>query len=139
MLSTPDLQRHNVWRGVREIMTLMKCCSLIRSLSLIINFFFNGIEVNTSWLNSWPKTQFSAHFNKKSKKAWRGIDLIKYVKSDLPTASLDHIYKMRVRPHLDYCDFIFHIPPLPNINSNESTLTVKWILWKVFNIRQLLE
>ena len=25
---------------------------------------------------------------------------------------LDQIYKMRVRPHLDYCDFIYHIPKL---------------------------
>ena len=29
---------------------------------------------------------------------------------------------MHVRPHLDYCDFIFHIPALPNRNSNDINL-----------------
>ena len=29
---------------------------------------------------------------------------------------------MHVRPHLDYCDFIFHIPALPNKNNNDINL-----------------
>ena len=78
--------------------------------------FFNGTEVKRVEEHKHlglildPKLNFAAHINEKSKKARRGIGLIKYLNFYLPTASLDQIYKMHVRLHLDYCDFIFHIP-----------------------------
>ena len=90
--------------------------------------FFNGIEVKRVEEHKHlglvldPKLNFAAHINEKSKKARRGIGLIKYLKSYLPTASLDQIYKMHVRPHLDYCDFIYHIPALPNKNNSDINL-----------------
>ena len=80
--------------------------------------FFNGIEVKRVTEHKHlglildPKLNFAAHFKEKSAKAKKGIGLIKYLRSYLPTNSLDQIYKMHVRSHLDYCDFIYHIPEL---------------------------
>ena len=38
--------------------------------------------------------------------------MIKQLRAYLPTNVLDQIYKMHARSHLDYCDFIYHIPEL---------------------------
>ena len=38
--------------------------------------------------------------------------MIKQLREYLPTNVLDQIYKMHGRSHLDYCDFIYHIPEL---------------------------
>ena len=71
--------------------------------------FFNGVEVKR--VNE-HKLNFAAHFKEKNSEARKAIGLIKYLRQYLPTNVLDQIYKMRVRPHLDYCDFIYHIPRL---------------------------
>ena len=42
--------------------------------------------------------------------ARKGIGIIKYLAPYLPVKSRDQIFKMHVRPHLDYCDMIYHIP-----------------------------
>ena len=81
---------------------------------------FNGVEVKRVsehkhlGLTLDPKLNFISHINEKTNKARTGIGLIRHLRSYLPTKSLDQIYKMHVRPHLDYCDFIYHIPPLKN-------------------------
>ena len=59
-----------------------------------------------------PLLNFATHFKEKIAKARKGIGLIKHLRSYLPTHVLDQIYKMHVRSHLDYCDFIYHIPEL---------------------------
>ena len=80
--------------------------------------FFNGIEVKRVnehkhlGLILDPLLNFAAHFKEKVAKARKGIGLIKHLRSYLPTNVLDQIYKMYVRPHLDYCDFIYHIPEI---------------------------
>ena len=80
--------------------------------------FFNGVEVKRVnehkhlGLTLDPKLNFAAHFKEKISKARKAIGLIKHLRQYLPTNVLDQIYKMRVRPHLDYCDFIYHIPKL---------------------------
>ena len=33
-----------------------------------------------------------------------------------PKRTLDQIYKIFVRPHLDYCDIIYHLPSLTNLS-----------------------
>ena len=89
---------------------------------------FNGVEVKRVdehkhlGLILDPKLSFTAHINEKTTKARKGIGLIKHLRSYLPTAALDQIYKMHVRPHLDYCDFIFHIPALNNNNNTDINL-----------------
>ena len=80
--------------------------------------FFNGIEVKRVKEHKHlglifdPKLNFAAHFKEKMSKARKGIGLIKRLRSYLPTNVLDQIYKMHVRPHLDYCDFIYHVPKI---------------------------
>ena len=36
--------------------------------------------------------------------------MIKYMSSYSPTKTLDQIYKIFVRPHMDDCDIIYHLP-----------------------------
>ena len=38
--------------------------------------------------------------------------MIKHLRSYLPIKTLEQIYKMYARPHLDYCDIIYHTPAL---------------------------
>ena len=60
----------------------------------------------------------------KSKNAKKNIGIIKHLSKMLPLKTLDQMYKALVRPHPDYCDIIYHIPPsinpppqLPTFNS----------------------
>ena len=82
--------------------------------------FFNGIEVKRVnehkhlGLILDPKLNFAAHFREKIAIVKKGIGLIKYLRSYLPTKALNLIYKAHVRSHLDYCDFIYHVPELEN-------------------------
>ena len=90
--------------------------------------FFNGTEVvrvtehKHLGLTFDPKLNFVAHINAKCATARKGIGLLKQVRSYLPVKSLDLIFKMHIRPHLDYCDFIFHIPALSNKFNNDTNL-----------------
>ena len=43
--------------------------------------------------------------------AWKGIGLIRHLSSHVSMFTLEQMYKMFVRPHLDYCDVIYHVPP----------------------------
>jgi len=53
---------------------------------------------------------FSKHIAEKIKKANKQLGIIKHIASFLPIKALDQMYKARVRPLLDYCDVIYHIP-----------------------------
>ena len=50
------------------------------------------------------KLTFSKHINDKI--------IMRFLSSYLPLHTLIQIYKMYIRPHVDYCDIIYHIPPL---------------------------
>ena len=41
----------------------------------------------------------------------------------MPIKSLDQIFKMHIRSHLDYCDFIYHMPALKNNYTHDINLT----------------
>ena len=67
---------------------------------------------------------FNKHFEEKIIKAKKNIGIIKHLSRFLPLKTLDEMYKILVRSHLDYCDIIYHIPPainpppqLPTFNS----------------------
>ena len=60
------------------------------------------------------KLSFVKHINEKISSARKGIGVIKHLAPYLPLKSRDQIFKMYVRPHLDYCDIIFHIPVISN-------------------------
>ena len=56
------------------------------------------------------KLSFSAHIKSAISKARRGIGLLKYLSKYLPRHTLNELYKLYVRPHVDYGDVIYHIP-----------------------------
>ena len=56
------------------------------------------------------KLSFSAHIKSAISKTRKGIGLLKYLSKDLPRHTLIEIYKLYVRPHLDYGDVTYHIP-----------------------------
>ena len=56
------------------------------------------------------KLSFVKHITEKIGIARKGIGIIKYLSTYLPLRTRDQIFKMHVRPHLDYCDMIYHIP-----------------------------
>ena len=53
---------------------------------------------------------FKKHLIEKIKRAKKHIGIIKHLSRFLPLKTLDQMYKTLVRPHLDYCDVIYHIP-----------------------------
>lgn len=91
--------------------------------------FFNNVKVKQ--LNTHKhlglildsKLTFSSHINEKLSKARKGIGVIKYLSSYLPVKTLDQIYKMYVRPHLDFCDVIYHNPKIPSDFDSSFRLT----------------
>ena len=54
------------------------------------------------------KLNFQAHITEAISKARRGIGLIRYLSQYVPRHVLDQIYKLHVRPHLDYGDIVYH-------------------------------
>ena len=70
------------------------------------------------------KLIFVKHINEKVKIARKWIGIIKHLSPYLPTHTLDEIYKMRVRPHLDYCDVIYHTPIITH--DFDSSLTLNY-------------
>ena len=42
------------------------------------------------------------------------IGIIKHLSKFLPSNTLDRMYKALIRPHLDYCDVLYHIPSKQN-------------------------
>ena len=53
---------------------------------------------------------FSAHIKSAISKSRKGIGLLKYLSKYLPRHTLNELYKLYVRPHLDYGDVIYHFP-----------------------------
>ena len=61
-------------------------------------------------LNLDSKLSFIKHIKEKIGIARKGIGIIKHLAPYLPLKTRDQIFKMHIRPHLDYCDTIYHIP-----------------------------
>ena len=82
--------------------------------------FFNNVQVKQVnehkhlGLILDSKLTFDSHINEKLAKARKGIGVIKYLSTYVSVKTLDQIYKMYVRPHLDFCDVIYHIPKIPS-------------------------
>ena len=56
-----------------------------------------------------PKLSFSAHIKAVISKARNSIGLLKYLSKFLPRHTLNELFKLYVRPHLEYGDVIYHI------------------------------
>ena len=57
-----------------------------------------------------PDLSIDKHLNKKMTKAKKNVGILKLLSKCL----LDQMYTALVRSHLDYCDIIYHIPPILN-------------------------
>ena len=83
--------------------------------------YFNNIEVKQVKEHKHlglildSKLTFESHVNEKLAKARKGIGIIKYISAYVPIKTLDQIYKMYVRPHLDFCDVIYHVPKIHSV------------------------
>ena len=64
------------------------------------------------------KMNFSKHIDEKICKSNQGIGLIRRLYHYLPRKALLQIYKSFIRPHLDYCDVIYHKPTYDDFYSN---------------------
>ena len=80
--------------------------------------YFNDIEVKTVndhkhlGLIIDSKLSFISHINEKISKAHKGLGIIKSLSRFLSVKTLDLIFKLYIRPHLDFCDVIFRIPSI---------------------------
>jgi len=81
---------------------------------------FNGVPVAEAedqkhlGLTLDPKLTFCKHLHEKITKAKKIIGIIKHLSKYLPLKTLVQMYKTLVRPHLDYCDIIYHEPAVIN-------------------------
>ena len=94
--------------------------------------YFNNIEVKHVndhkhlGLVFDSQLSFANHIKEKIAKARKGIGITKQVAPYLPLKSLDQIYKMHVRPHLDYCDTVFHRPVISS--DFDSSLSLNYLM-----------
>ena len=63
----------------------------------------------TDTLTLDTKLSLAKHLSEEISTARKGIGIIKHLAPYLPLKSRDQIYKMHVRPNLDYCNLIYHI------------------------------
>ena len=80
-----------------------------------------------------PKLTFINHINDKIKAAKRTVGILKYLSKYLPLNTLDMMYKMFIRPHLDYCDVIYHNPHI--INPFDKTITLHVLMERVEKVQ----
>ena len=79
--------------------------------------YFNNQEVCSAAHHKHPglildsKLTFAKHISQKISIARKGIVIIKCMSSYATTKTLDQIYKIFVRPHMDYCDIILPLTP----------------------------
>ena len=65
---------------------------------------------------------FSSHIQTAINKARRGIGMLRFLSNYLPRQTLNELYKLYVRLHLDYGDVIYQIPQKVCDFSHEVTL-----------------
>jgi len=82
--------------------------------------YFNGVQVQNVKLHKHlgllldSKLSFATHIYSKISLARKGLGIIKKLSRFLSVKTLDQIFKMYVRPHLDFCDVIYHKPSITN-------------------------
>ena len=75
---------------------------------------FNGSEVVTLYEHKhlgfffYSRLSFLRHIKEITMKARRGVGIIRFMSKYVLSDVLDQIYKLYVRPHLDYGDLIYH-------------------------------
>ena len=64
------------------------------------------------------KLSFSAHIQAAINKSRKAIGVLKFMSKYLPRNTLNELYKLYVRPHVDYGDVIYHIPQGMDVSEN---------------------
>ena len=82
------------------------------------------------------KLTFTKHISQNILIACKDIGIIKYMSSYAPKRTLDQIYKIFVRPHLDYCDIIYHLPSLTN--PSDSSINLIYFRRIIFYVNQII-
>ena len=84
------------------------------------------------------KLSFKSHVEEKIKKTKKTIGMIKHLSKFLPINTLTLMYKSLVRPHFDYCDVIFHIPPATNgcfDNVDDNVTSLNTLMAKIESVQ----
>ena len=68
------------------------------------------------------KLTFSSHIQSIISKTRQGVGMLRFMSRYLPRKTLNELYKLYVRPHLDYGDVIYHIPSKKCDFTNSHTL-----------------
>ena len=68
-------------------------------------------------------------------KANKNIGIIKHLNRFLLFKTQNQMYKALVRPHLDYCDIIYHIPPI--VHHPPLGTSLNNLMGKIENIQYL--
>ena len=96
---------------------------------------FNNIEVKRVTdhkhlgLTLDSKLSFVKHITDKIGNARKGIGNIKHLSTYLPLKTRDQVFKMHIRPHLDYCDMIYHVPVKTREMSNfDCSRTLQYLM-----------
>ena len=90
--------------------------------------FVNDTAVNQLLKHTHLQLTFAFHIQEAITKARKGIGVLRFMSKYLHRDVLDQLYKLYVRPHLDYCDIIYHKHDL-NLKLD---FTKK--CWNLFNI-----
>ena len=94
--------------------------------------YFNDIEVKSIKQHKHlglildAKLSFASHINEKLSKARKGLGIIKFLSPYLSIKTLDQLFKLYIRPHLDFCDVIYHIPNITN--PFDSLITLNYLM-----------
>ena len=75
------------------------------------------------------KLLLTKHISEKVAKARKGIGIIRHLSFHVPLDVLDQLYKLFVRPLLDYCDIIYHVPA--NTNPFHSSISLKYSMQSI--------
>ena len=101
--------------------------------------FFNGPIVSKVDVHKHlglildSKLSFVHHITEKIKISKKIINILRYLSKYLPLKTLDQMYKMFIRPHLDYGDVIYHVPHCPNLF--DSSISLHPLMEKVENVQ----
>ena len=94
--------------------------------------YFNDIEVKSVKEHKHlglildAKLSFASHINEKLSKARKGLGIITFLSPYLSIKTLGQIFKLYIRPHLDFCDVIYHIPSITN--PFDSSITLNYLM-----------
>ena len=102
---------------------------------------FNGIPVKTVVETKHlgmiidKKLSFESHVTEKIKKANKGIGVMKQLYRYVPRTALEIIYKLYVRPHLDYGDVVYHIPDKNSATFDSENDTIHPLMARIESVQ----